>query len=195
MYDAVAAVEGGLKPFATGVTAPPGASADAAVAQAARDVLVERVPAADGSGRPGLQPVHVRDPGRPRQGEWEGGGCNGCGRHAHPAHGRWVRRQRSLRPADTGAWRVRANRSEHARQCRAALRAPVHVRDARVSAGPTVRTDEQALRGGRGGAEGARREREHGLVSDARADRNRPLPWRTDVHPVQRRPTRARQRA
>jgi hypothetical protein len=44
MYDAVAAVEGGLKPFATGVTAPPGASADAAVAQAARDVLVVRVP-------------------------------------------------------------------------------------------------------------------------------------------------------
>ena len=44
MYDAVAAVEGRLKPFATGVTAPPGASADAAVAQAARDVLVARVP-------------------------------------------------------------------------------------------------------------------------------------------------------
>ena len=44
MYDAVAAVEGGLKPFATGVKAPPGASVDAAVAQAARDVLVARVP-------------------------------------------------------------------------------------------------------------------------------------------------------
>ena len=45
MYDAVAAIEGGLEPFATGVTAPPEASADAAVAQAARDVLVARVPA------------------------------------------------------------------------------------------------------------------------------------------------------
>ncbi len=44
MYDAVAAVEEGLEPFATGVTAPPDASADAAVAQAARDVLVARVP-------------------------------------------------------------------------------------------------------------------------------------------------------
>jgi hypothetical protein len=44
IYDAVAAVEGDLEPFATGVTAPPGASADAAVAQAARDVLVARVP-------------------------------------------------------------------------------------------------------------------------------------------------------
>ncbi len=44
MYDAIAAIEGGLKPFATGVTAPPEASSDAAVAQAARDVLVARVP-------------------------------------------------------------------------------------------------------------------------------------------------------
>ena len=44
MYDAVAAVDGGLDPFATGVTAPPGSSAEAAVAQAARDVLVARVP-------------------------------------------------------------------------------------------------------------------------------------------------------
>jgi hypothetical protein len=44
IYDAVAAVEGGLEPFATGVTAPPGASAEAAVARAARDVLVACVP-------------------------------------------------------------------------------------------------------------------------------------------------------
>ena len=44
IYDAVAAIEGHLEPFATGVTAPKGASADAAVAQAARDVLVARVP-------------------------------------------------------------------------------------------------------------------------------------------------------
>jgi hypothetical protein len=44
MYDAVAAVEGGLDSFATRVTAPPGASADAAVATAAADVLMKRVP-------------------------------------------------------------------------------------------------------------------------------------------------------
>jgi hypothetical protein len=44
MYDAVAAVDGGLEPFATRVTAPPGASAEAAIAQAARDVMVARVP-------------------------------------------------------------------------------------------------------------------------------------------------------
>ena len=40
MYDAVAAIEGGLEPFATDVSAPANASVDAAVAQAARDVLV-----------------------------------------------------------------------------------------------------------------------------------------------------------
>ena len=44
MYDAVASVMGGLEPFATAVRAPEGASADAAVGQAARDVLVARVP-------------------------------------------------------------------------------------------------------------------------------------------------------
>jgi hypothetical protein len=44
MYDAVAAVEGGLEPFATDVSAPAEASAEAAIAQAARDVLVARVP-------------------------------------------------------------------------------------------------------------------------------------------------------
>jgi hypothetical protein len=49
VYDAVAAVEGGLEPFATGVSAPPGASADAAVAQAARDVLVTRAPGQAGA--------------------------------------------------------------------------------------------------------------------------------------------------
>jgi PAP2 superfamily len=45
MYDAVAAIDRGLEPYATGFTAPRGASADAAVAQAARDVLLARVPA------------------------------------------------------------------------------------------------------------------------------------------------------
>ncbi len=44
MYDAVASILGGLEPFATAVRAPEGASADAAVGQAARDVLVARVP-------------------------------------------------------------------------------------------------------------------------------------------------------
>jgi VCPO second helical-bundle domain len=44
IYDAVAATEGGLEPFMASVPAPPGASTDAAVATAAHDVLVARVP-------------------------------------------------------------------------------------------------------------------------------------------------------
>lgn len=44
IYDAVAATEGGLDPFMVSIEAPPGASTEAAVATAARDVLVERVP-------------------------------------------------------------------------------------------------------------------------------------------------------
>jgi hypothetical protein len=44
MYDAVASIDGRLEPFATRVSAPPGASIEAAVAQAAHDVLVVRVP-------------------------------------------------------------------------------------------------------------------------------------------------------
>ena len=44
IYDAVAAVEEGLDPFVTDVSAAAGASADAAVAQAARDILVTRIP-------------------------------------------------------------------------------------------------------------------------------------------------------
>ena len=44
IYDAVAATEGGLEPFMASVPAPRGASTDAAVATAAHDVLVARVP-------------------------------------------------------------------------------------------------------------------------------------------------------
>jgi len=44
IYDAVAATEGGLEPFLASVPAPPGSSTDAAVATAAHDVLVARVP-------------------------------------------------------------------------------------------------------------------------------------------------------
>ena len=44
MYDAVAAVEGGLEPFATAVKAPPEASADAAVARRSAGRAAARVP-------------------------------------------------------------------------------------------------------------------------------------------------------
>ncbi len=49
IYDAVAAIDPGLAPFVTDVDAAPGASVEAAVAQAARDVLVARVPAQAGA--------------------------------------------------------------------------------------------------------------------------------------------------
>ena len=49
IYDAVAAVDPGLEPFVTEVDAAPGASVEAAVAQAARDVLVARVPGQAGA--------------------------------------------------------------------------------------------------------------------------------------------------
>lgn len=48
MYDSVAATEGGLEPFMVDPDAPEGALPEAAVAKAARDVLVTRVPAQAG---------------------------------------------------------------------------------------------------------------------------------------------------
>jgi len=51
IYDTVAATEGGLVPFASFPTVAAGASTDAAVATAARDVLIARVP---------LQAVNIR---------------------------------------------------------------------------------------------------------------------------------------
>ena len=64
MYDAVVAIEGDFVPFATGVSAPAGASVDAAVAQAARDVLVVRVPAQAASVQTRVRRVHGGRPGR-----------------------------------------------------------------------------------------------------------------------------------
>ena len=52
---------------------PPEASVDAAVAQAARDVLVARVPGTGGGRADGLRRVHGGDPGRSREGRRQGG--------------------------------------------------------------------------------------------------------------------------
>jgi hypothetical protein len=49
IYDSVAAAEGGLEPFLVSPTAADGALPEAAVAKAARDVLVARVPAQAGT--------------------------------------------------------------------------------------------------------------------------------------------------
>ena len=45
VYDSVMAIEGGYRPFAIDVDAPHGASAEAAVAAAARGILVHYLPA------------------------------------------------------------------------------------------------------------------------------------------------------
>ena len=45
VYDAVVAIDGGYRPYATSIAAPAGASVDAAVAQSAHDVLVDLLPA------------------------------------------------------------------------------------------------------------------------------------------------------
>ena len=45
VYDAVMAVEGGYEPFAVDLDAPDGASSEAAVAAAARRILVHYLPA------------------------------------------------------------------------------------------------------------------------------------------------------
>ena len=155
MYDAVAAIDGELKPFATGITAPPGASADAAVAQAARDVLARPLagPAADGPGR--LRHVHGGDPERARQGRRQGGRHSRCSRDAGDADRRSLRRSERLYPAAAGAGRVRADRGDAAGRSEAGVRAAVHPRGAgRLPTGSAARVDEQALRRGRCGAAG-----------------------------------------
>ena len=158
MYDAVAAVEGGLEPFATGVTAAPGASADAAVAQAARDVLVVRVPGPGGRRPDGVRRLHGGDSGRACEGRREGGGAAAAAGMLAMRVGGPLRRRRAVRPADARAGRVRADRADYAGRPEARPRAAVHVRLAvAVPARARVRAQERALREGPGGTEGVRR--------------------------------------
>ena len=95
-YDAVAALgRADLEPFATSVTATPAApeaSADAAVAQAARGFLVAGVPALAAARPVGLRHLHGVDHGRSREGRRQG---------------RWHRR----RPGHTTCCRARARSS------------------------------------------------------------------------------------
>ena len=145
MYDAVAAIEGGLKPFATGVTAPPGASADAAVAQAARDVLVARIPAQAATVQAAYDAFMA---GIPAGQAKDGGTLVGVAAAAGAE--------------DTGAGRVRADRADVAGDPRAGTRAAVHVCLAvRLSAGAADLADEQALCGGRGRAAEVRAQYQH----------------------------------
>ena len=70
VYDAVMAVEGGYEPFAVDLDAPDGASSQAAVAAAARRILVHYLPAQAASivepAYRGIVGHHRRRPGRDR---------------------------------------------------------------------------------------------------------------------------------
>ena len=195
MYDAVAAVEGGLEPFATGVTAPPDASADAAVAQAARDVLVARVPGQAATVQIAYDTYMASIPDGPAKDARQGRRRGRRRRHARDADRRPLRRRRSVRPADAGA-RACSSRSRRRRRSTSssAVRAAVHVRLAvRLPAGRPVRADEQALRARTWPScrrIGRRRQRR-----GRRADRDGPLLHRPDLRPVQPRPARAGERA
>ena len=183
MYDAVAAVEGGLEPFATGVTAPPEASADAAVAQAARDVLVARVPGQATAVQSPTTPSWRRSRPAPRRTAARPlappppRACSRCG----PAITSTTSFRTSSRRRDLGVFEPIAPTPPVDVKLRQG--AAVHVRLAvRVPAGRAVRADEQALRAGRQRAEGVRRRRQR---PDAVPDRARPLLLRSGVRPVQ----------
>ena len=162
MYDAVAAVEGGLEPFATGVTAPPEASADAAVAQAARDVLVARVPGQAAAVQSAYDTFMASIPAGPAK---DGGKAVGTAAAAgmlamrtgdhfddvvpyvQPTPGPGVFEPIApTTPVDVKLGKVRPFTFD----------SPSKYRPGRA-----VRADEQALRAGRQRAEGDRRRRQH----------------------------------
>ena len=178
IYDAVAAVEGGLEPFATAVTAPSGASADAAVAQAARDVLVARVPGQAINVQIAYDAYMASIPNGPVEGRGQGRRIGRGSRHARAAGRGPLRRRRPVRSADAWAGCVRADRADDPRRRQARPRAAVHVRLAvRVPAPWPNRADEKALRRRPRRAAGVRTR--DGQRPVARADRDGPLLHRT----------------
>ena len=147
MYDAVAAIEGGLEPFATGVTAPPEASADAAVAQAARDVLVARVPGQAAVVQAAYDAFMASIPAGPAK---DGGKAVGTAAAAGMLAMRTGDHFDDVVPyvqPTPGPGSVRADRADDARRRQARQGAAVHVRLAvQVPAGRAVQADEQGLR-------------------------------------------------
>ena len=176
----------GSKPFATGVTAPPGASADAAVAQAARDVLVARVPGQAAAVQTAYDTYMASIPNGPAK---DGArlsappprpACSRCGPatastttcYVQPPPGPGVFEPIApTPPVDPKLAFVRPFTYD----------SPSEYRPRRPA-----RPDEQALRRGRGRAAGLRSRQQH--RPDCGADGDRPLPHRADVLPVQPRP-------
>ena len=184
MYDAVAAIEGGLKPFATGVTAPPGASADAAVAQAARDVLVARVPGQATTVQSAYDAYMASIPDGPAKDAGKAVGvAAAAGMLAMRTGDRFddnVVRAEAGRP-----WRVRADRVDAARSTPSS-RSCGRSRSARPrTTGPTARYELTSKRYAEDVAEVQAYGRAVSTVRTPFADRDRPLPHRADVLPVQ----------
>ena len=127
IYDAVAATEGDLDPFATGVSAPPGASTDAAVARAALDVLKTRVPGQATTVQAAYDTFIATIPAGTGEGRGHRGRRCCRGRHACAADRRPLRRCRPVRAAADWPGRVPADRADATGRHQAAVRAPVHV--------------------------------------------------------------------
>ena len=192
MYDAVAAVEGGLEPFATGVTAPAGASANAAVATAAADVLMRRVP---------LQAANVLATYNTYMASIPDGPAKDAGKAVGAVAGAGMLAMRLGDGFDDVVPYVQSPPGAGVFEPIAAT-PPVDVKLGKVRPftygsqsdyrpDSAVRADEQALREGRRRGPGARQGEQHD--PNGGADRDRPLPHRADVLPVQPDGARARE--
>ena len=190
MYDAVAAVEGGLEPFATDVTAAPGASADAAVAQARATSSSSVFRARRLPSRRRTTPTWV-DSGRVCEGAGKAAAppprpeCSRCGaattsttscrtssRRPAPACSSRSRRLRRSTRSSPSCGRSRTPRR------RSTGRGPTRSRP-----GATRRTWRNCRRTGASTAPSGRR-----------SDRDRPLPHGADLLPVQPDAARPRER-
>ena len=175
------------------VSAPPEASVEAAVAQAARDVLVARVPAQAGASSRPTTPTWrrcrrgSRRTGAKRSAQRPRRGCSHCGRVTGSTTSSPTSSHRPARG-------LRADRPDVAGRREAREGAAVHVRHARLPA-RRARTRSRArstrTTSPRCSCSGATRS----TTRTARADRDRPVPHRPDVRPVQPRPAPAQRRA
>ena len=190
MYDAVAAIEGGLEPFATGVTAPPGASTDAAVAQAARDVLVARVPAQAASVQTAYDAYMASIPnGLAKDGGKAVGAAAAAGMLAMRIGDRFDDPNFYIqKPPGPGVFEPIAPTPPVDPKL-AFVRPFTYDSLSEIPPAGAARADEPALRPRRGGAAGVRARQQH--RSDSIADGDRPLPHRADVLPVQPNAARA----
>ena len=187
MYDAVAAVEGGLKPFATGVTAPPGARPmrPSRRLRGTSSSPVCRVRRR--SCRPPTTPTWRRSPTglrrtQARPSAWPPRrGCSRCG----PA----ITSTTSFRTSSSRPGRACSSRSRRRRRStrssRSCGRSPTPRRPTTGPDGPIELTSKRYAKDV---AELQAYGRVDSTVRTPAADRDRPVPHRADVLPVQPHP-------